>query len=163
MVAVLEFISVRKTIAVTTTTKTRRIGIPSRSNVLPIQTTRPEDLNDEAIASPPPMSIAIPQGISLASFQSSKRSTSPLSFNLPLGILKSASAARKATVESLTKPFTPRIVDHCSRKIKPSAYSITMYKTFFSAEEILPRDAYSSLIIVELPFKSPLTSKNLIK
>ena len=56
----------------------------------------------------------IAQGISLASFHSNKRSVPPSLFLRPLDKLKRAIAAKNATVESFTNPFTPKNEDQCS-------------------------------------------------
>ena len=97
------------------------MGMSFNTKFFPIHSTKPDDLNAEAIANPPPISIPIAQGISCASFHSNNLSTSPSLFLRPLERLKRTIAAKNATVESFTNPLTPKKVDQLSLKIKPSA------------------------------------------
>ena len=95
--------------------------MPSRLMTPATHEIRPDDLKEEAIASPPPIIIAIPQGISFASFHSRSFILLPSSSFRPLGNKKRKKDAKKATVESLTKDSTPSKLDHQFLKIKPIA------------------------------------------
>ena len=132
--------------AVTTAIIIRKTGISFNMRFAPIHSTRPEDLKAEAIANPPPISIAIAHGISLASSHSNNRSILPSLFLRPLDRLNRTTAAKNATVESLTKLLTPKKDAQLSLKMKPKAYKITITNTFLSAKDILPSAIYSCLI-----------------
>ena len=100
--AAFEFISVKKTINVTIKSRIIKKGIPSKLRLFPIQMISPDDLNEDAIANPPPINIPTPQGIVFASSHSKSLNFLPISFCLPLGTENKIMDAKIATVESLT-------------------------------------------------------------
>ena len=108
VVAVLELISVKNTIAATTAITIKDIGISFNIKFFPIHATNPEDLNAEAIANPPPISIPIAQGISWASFHSNNLSTSHSLFLRPLERLNKAIAAKNAKENLLQIRLHPK-------------------------------------------------------
>ena len=87
------------------------MGTPSIFIFSPIQDINPELWKEDAIASPPPINIAIPHGTIFASSHSNSLIEPPSLFFFPLETEKSNNAARIATVESLAKPLTPRKSD----------------------------------------------------
>jgi len=102
VVAVLLVTSVKKVTARHKTPIINRIGSADNcSRLLPILVLNPELVKAVAIVMPAPKSNNIPQGIFSAVSQSMRRTTLPSAVFSPLGITKSATTARNATIASL--------------------------------------------------------------